>query len=368
VSNSTQLHQDAMARVEDALVARRRGAHERARELFQAALALELESAEQVTSQPSRSILFRSAAWLALEAEDPSEAERLAACGLADRGVPNRVKDELRAVAEEARLRLHRPLPPPTAASSLTLHVEGPEVGYGTAAPADIEPRKDALQHLVVRTAERHAGQAFRRRGIPPASLTRQLQQRVSYAAGSMVVQLTLGGDSPHAVGRERRYCGRRSQLPCPVRRGWERRASRTDPRRNIPREFRAACDTARPRRPSRHLGRRRNRHGEWAAPRGPSAQALSEREGPAKAPRSGPALETFQGQLRAADETTNKNTIKLLLGDAPYETVSIDVGDAVMEDIVRPLYGHMVRVTVQTQGKLRKMIGVPELVEGGDA
>jgi hypothetical protein len=62
------------------------------------------------------------------------------------------------------------------------------------------------------------------------------------------------------------------------------------------------------------------------------------------------------------------RNTIKLLLVDAPSTTVSIDVGDAIMEDIVRPLYGHVVRVTVQTQGKRRKMIGVPELVEGGDA
>ena len=42
MSASTQLHQDAMARVEDALVARRRGDHQRARELFQAALTLEL--------------------------------------------------------------------------------------------------------------------------------------------------------------------------------------------------------------------------------------------------------------------------------------------------------------------------------------
>jgi hypothetical protein len=367
VSNSTQLHQDAMARVEDALVARRRGAHERARELFQAALALELESAEQVTSQPSRSILFRSAAWLALEAEDPSEAERLAACGLADRGVPNRVKDELRAVAEEARLRLHRPLPPPTAASSLTLHVEGPEVGYGTAAPADIEPRKDALQHLVVRTAERHAGQAFRRRGIPPASLTRQLQQRVSYAAGSMVVQLTLGGDSPTlwdenaAIVEDVRSClarfgeGGSDALREPIpdetyRENFAQLATRLAPDGRRVTSVDVAIATASGPLPVVRLRKR------------------SANETPAKAPRSGPALETFQGQLRAADETTNKNTIKLLLGDAPYETVSIDVGDAVMEDIVRPLYGHVVRVTVQTQGKRRKMIGVPELVEGGDA
>ena len=367
MSNSTQLHQDAMARVEDALVARRRGAHERARELFQAALALELESAEQVTSQPSRSILFRSAAWLALEAEDPSEAERLAACGLADRGVPNRVKDELRAVAEEARLRLHRPLPPPTAASSLTLHVEGPEVGYGTAAPSDIEPRKDALQHLVVRTAERHAGQAFRRRGIPPASLTRQLQQRVSYAAGSMVVQLTLGGDRPTlwdenaAIVEDVRNClarfgeggsdALRETIPDETyRENFAQLATRLAPDGRRVTSVDVAIATASGPLPVVRLRKR------------------SANEGPAKAPRLGPALETFKGPLRAADETTNKNTIKLLLGDAPYKTVSIDVGDAVMEDIVRPLYGHMVRVTVQTQGKLRKMIGVPELVEGGDA
>jgi hypothetical protein len=151
VTDANQRHQDAMARVEEALLARRRGDHERARELFTIALRLELESAEQVPTQPSRSILFRSAAWLALEPRDagrPSGSQPVASPIVACRTASKR-----NSVPWPRRpdLRLHRALPPPTAVSSLTLHMEGPEVGYGTAAPADIEPRRDALQHLIVR-------------------------------------------------------------------------------------------------------------------------------------------------------------------------------------------------------------------------
>jgi hypothetical protein len=240
-------------------------------------------------------------------------------------------------------------------------------VGYGTAAPADIEPRKDALQHLVVRTAERHAGHVFRRRGVPPASVTRQLQQRVAYAAGSVVVQVTLGGEQPSlwdenaAIVEDVSSClaafgeGGCDALRAPIpdeiyRENFVQLATRLAPDGRRVTSVDVAVATASGSRPVVHLRKR------------------SANESPVKAPRQGPALETFTGALRAADETTTKNTIKLLLVDAPSTTVSIDVGDAIMEDIVRPLYGHVVRVTVQTQGKRRKMIGVPELVEGGDA
>lgn len=367
MSAANQPHHDAMALVEDALAARRRGDHERARELFAEALHLELAAAQHVSTQPSRSILFRSAAWLALEAEDASEAERLAACGLADHGVPNRVKDELRAVAEEARLRLHRPLPPPTAASSLTLHMEGPAVGYGTADPADVDPRKAALHSLVVRTAERHAGLVFRRRGPIPANVAQQLQPRVAYAAGSVVVQVTLGGDQPRlwddnaAIVEDVRLClaafgeggneGLRKTIPDDIyRENFAQLATQLAPDGRRVTSVDVVVTTATGSRPAVRLRKR------------------SADERPTKAPRLGPALETFTGALRAADETTRKNTIKLQLRDSPSTVVSIEVADAVMEDIVRPLYGRVVRVTVETQGTRRRLVGVPELAEGGDS
>lgn len=106
MSNANERHCEAMVHVEHALSARRSGDHERAQPLFATALQLEIEAVELVTTQPSRAILLRSAAWLALETGDVSEAERLAACGLADGDVPLRVQAELRAVIDEARLRM----------------------------------------------------------------------------------------------------------------------------------------------------------------------------------------------------------------------------------------------------------------------
>lgn len=106
MTDSATLHDRAMELADAGDAARRSGEYDAARELFRNALQLERDAAEFESTEPSRSILFRSAAWLALEAEEPQEAERLAACGLATRDVPDRLRSELRAVAEEARMRI----------------------------------------------------------------------------------------------------------------------------------------------------------------------------------------------------------------------------------------------------------------------
>lgn len=106
MTHANERHGEAMVHVDDALSARRSGDHEHAQHLFATALQLELEEVEHVTTQPSRAILLRSAAWMALETGDVREAARLAARGLSDVDVPRRVQTELRAVADEARIRL----------------------------------------------------------------------------------------------------------------------------------------------------------------------------------------------------------------------------------------------------------------------
>ncbi len=362
MNDRTKLHHEAMARVDDALVLRRAGAHTRARDAFACALDLERRAADAETTQPSRSILYRSAAWLALEAEDAAEAERLAACGLADRDVPDRVKGELRAVAEEARMRLHQALPPPTAASSVTLHLEGPDVGYGSASPIDVDPRRTALQHMFTRTAERRAGLQFRRRGAPARHLAQQLQPRVRYAPGSVVVQVTLGGDQPDLWDAN-------AEIVQEVRRGLVAfcEAGTEGLRAAIPDET------------------YRENFGLLAAQLGPDGERVTSvdvyaatgegalpivrlreltREGRPARRSDDATTEVLVGELRGADETTASNTIKLQLVEPAGATVLIQVGDAAMEDIVRPLYGRLVTVTVRKRGKKRVLVGAPAAVE----
>lgn len=72
------------------------------KDLFGRALELEVAEAGAETTEPSRSILYRSAAWLALEAGLPDEAIRLGKLGLSGVGVSERIANELREVIREA--------------------------------------------------------------------------------------------------------------------------------------------------------------------------------------------------------------------------------------------------------------------------
>lgn len=99
-------HQAAMEMAEDAFLAERRRDRTAAAELHRRAFLLEAEAANELVDhlalEPTRSILYRSAATLALRCGELREAERLAAKGLAGKP-PGEIADELREVLEEAR-------------------------------------------------------------------------------------------------------------------------------------------------------------------------------------------------------------------------------------------------------------------------
>lgn len=361
MTDTAALHDDAMEAADRGDRARRSGNHRDARAHFLHALELERRAADAEHTEPSRSILYRSAAWLALEAEDAAEAERLAACGLSGIGVVERVKFELRAVAEEARLRLHQPLPPPTAASSVTLHLEGPSIGFGCAADTDVQPRVAAIRHMLVRTAERVTGVPFRRRGGAPRQVVKQLNPRVQYAAGSVVAQVVLGGDQPELWDANAAIVTRvREGLDVFHRQGsaglealiddpdylenFAMLATQLGPDGARVSSVDVLASTAAGALPVIRLRQRR--------PTEPRSQMrdVGERK-----------TRELVGELRAADETGSKRTIKIADGLRSHTVV---VRDAVMEDIVRPLYGERVRATVKTVGKRWELVGLPELVE----
>src|SRR5579862_4799256 len=94
-------HLQAMEKVDLACSARRAGDLSTALQLFLAAYELEKRAAEALSShlemEPTRSILYRSAAALALEAEEEREAERLACKGLSGEP-PREIAYELREI------------------------------------------------------------------------------------------------------------------------------------------------------------------------------------------------------------------------------------------------------------------------------
>lgn len=93
------LHQSAMELVDQAVLARQRGETEAALTLTREAFAKERAAADQVADQwdlePTRSVLHRSAATLAVECHQLRDAERLIGRALAG-NPPADIADELR--------------------------------------------------------------------------------------------------------------------------------------------------------------------------------------------------------------------------------------------------------------------------------
>lgn len=96
-------HQQAMSCADDGDQARRAGDETSAQVHYARALEMERDVAVAEQTQPSRGILLRSAAWLALDANQPEEALRLARLGLADADVPERYRTQLQEVAAAAQ-------------------------------------------------------------------------------------------------------------------------------------------------------------------------------------------------------------------------------------------------------------------------
>ncbi len=102
-----KLHKEAMDLAEMALVAKLRGNLTQSDQLFRQAFEKESQAARLVPDEPSaeptRSILYRSAATLALDCGEWREAERLIAAGLAGEP-PEEIAEELRELFTTVRV------------------------------------------------------------------------------------------------------------------------------------------------------------------------------------------------------------------------------------------------------------------------
>jgi len=99
-----KIHQKAMDHAESAFSEKLKGNLEESKRQLEKAYKLETQAAKLVVNnielEPTRSILFRSAASLALECGDIREAERLSAFGLTG-NPPEEIADELRNILEK---------------------------------------------------------------------------------------------------------------------------------------------------------------------------------------------------------------------------------------------------------------------------
>lgn len=199
-------HNDAMNYAEEAYIYSMGGDKLKYFELSMKAYELEKKAAEELILkfdyEPSRSIMFRSAASLALDCGLFREAERLLAAGLMGYP-PEEIADELRDMLENVNLGRHLELRGVQLASSeFQFSINGSSVGYGLALSDAFIDRVQTLEKVLYRTAERKMGRDFREKGKLPKliadnypvflSIPRARSFAVSFKIGHPTDQLNL--------------------------------------------------------------------------------------------------------------------------------------------------------------------------------
>ncbi len=192
-------HHCAMEAADKADRARRLGRHEEALQYFSEAFyherlaAMKLQDHQAI--EPTRSILFRSAASLAIECEEFREAERLIAFALTG-SPPDEIAEELRDLLEtvtfERHLRLRGIKLNP---NELQLSLSGPTVGLGFAQSRELRERVEKIETLSFRTLERKLNRPFRETGRPAKDVTEKFDIYISVPrAASFALTIRLAG------------------------------------------------------------------------------------------------------------------------------------------------------------------------------
>lgn len=201
-----ELHAIAMDFTEKAIASQKLGEHSQASEYYLDAYNHEKLAAEKLiptSLEPTRSILLRSAATLALDCKLNREAEKLIAIALAGEPPPE-LADDLRDLFERVNFERHlvaRGIS--LQRGELQLSLTGEEVSFGMV-PSDlaIERVQDA-QSLLIRTAERKIGIPYRRGGKPSSEIQNLFNVYLSTPrAASFAVTLRLGS-SPELFGQQ---------------------------------------------------------------------------------------------------------------------------------------------------------------------
>jgi hypothetical protein len=193
-----KLHQEAMSFCDQAMIARRKRDYALATEIFRKAFQLEREAANLVAPdyklEPTRSVLHRSAAALAIECGEIRAAEKLIAMGLAG-DPPFEIAEELRDLLEQVNLERHLGLRGLTLApDELQMSIEGNATGHGMAQSDEFIDRVQTSEKLIFRTIERKMGRPFRETGKAIKEITQNFELYLSVPrASSFAVTFRVG-------------------------------------------------------------------------------------------------------------------------------------------------------------------------------
>jgi hypothetical protein len=195
MSKVRDLHEQAMKLAQLAVLARLNQEPEQAIEFAQQASSLEAQAAflipEGSESEPTRSILFRSAASLAYQSKDFELAQRLIAYGLT--GYPPRhVEDELKDLFEQINFERHLKFQAiEIADQELQFSLQGNHVGYGTILYNEFVHRLKTVKTIIDRTTQRLLGAPFQGVGRTAKSI-QPFNHSLALKPGSFKVSFQL--------------------------------------------------------------------------------------------------------------------------------------------------------------------------------
>lgn len=190
-------HHQAMDLADQADWEKRRGNFAQAKSLIREAFFCERNAAlslkDKFELEPTRSVLFRSAASLAAECGELREAERLIAFALSGDPAPE-IADELRDLLEQVNAHRHLELKGlQLEPSDLQLSIWGPAIWHGFAQSRHVRERIEKMETLAIRTHERLQGKPFRGVGRPTKEDAQSVEVYVSPPrAASFAVTLRI--------------------------------------------------------------------------------------------------------------------------------------------------------------------------------
>lgn len=193
-----ELHTKSMEVADLAFLSKLKGETNSALNHFKEAFDLEQTAIRQLIEknigEPTRSILLKSGASLALNSGLLREAEKLIALALSGEP-PSDIAEELRNLLETVNFNRHLSLRGVTVnPTELQMVIAGNSVAYGMAKFDEIFSRISTLENLSVRTAERILKRPFREVGQPAKILKANFESYISVPrAASLAFTIRLG-------------------------------------------------------------------------------------------------------------------------------------------------------------------------------
>lgn len=359
-------HRQAMEQSDLALMEKARGNSAAAQLHFQAAYQLEADAANalvhDISSEPTRSVLFRSAATLAQDCGRLEDAEKLIYKALAGEP-PTDIADELRDLLEQVGFQRHLELRGvELSEDEIQMAISGKSVGFGVAPTDAFLARVRSTETLLFRTAERKQNRPYRDKGRRDGQLTQDLELYMSVPRAACFAVTFRVGSSPQrslpglSTGEEVID----ELLDC-LQLYAEGNAEQLRHRIKEEAYFRNFVSLARTLQPD---GAKLNMVGFTTVRRGRVKQVAMRQasdETPELAPLDvlpekdkdrGEDGETvyLSGLLKVANSMKKQDEIQLLMSDKKKVTIVVPPG--MMSDIVKPLWDAEVSVTSTRKGK----------------